>query len=232
MADFMNSVQYPFRDQNWVKKFIYSFIALIPIFGAFILLGYNMKTIRENAMEPKETMPEWDDFAELLKEGFMAFLVIAFYMGIPFILIMLSLLPMFIGMFGMASDNDALVMLGSLGPFMTIVFMIAGYGLLLIAALFLPMATGIYAVTKNIFQAINIFGVTGKILSNIGSYLMVLLVPFAIGIAFAIVASILNVIPLIGSLAVLVINFPYCLYIGVVSGKLIGDMFREQKLYS
>jgi hypothetical protein len=232
MADIMDPVQYPFRDQNWVTKFLYSFIAIIPIFGTFILLGYNMKVIRENAREPKENLPEWDDFVKLFTDGFMTFLVIIFYIGIPFILIMLSLLPMVIGMCGMASDNEAVQILGSLGPVMTIVLVVAGYGLLLIAALFLPMATGIYAVTGNIFEAINVFGVIGKILSNIGSYAMVIIIPFVIGIVFAIVASILNFIPFLGTVVLLIINFPYCLYIGIVSGRLIGNMFREQNLYS
>jgi hypothetical protein len=228
MAGIMENVTCPMKDQNWIMKLLFSYVALIP-FGGFLLGGYQLRAIREYAREPKDSMPEWDNWVQLLIDGFLVTCLTFVYMLVPMALMFIAYLPMLltvIGGAGMSSEDSSLQALGGitalLGPILTIVLMIVAVLVSFVSAFLLPMAMGIFAVTGNFFAAINPFGVLGKILSNFGSYIMVVLIPMILGL---LINSVLAV-TMIGTL----LMFPAVLYISIVSAKMLGDMFRENNI--
>ncbi len=231
MSDIMESVMCPTKDPSWITKLLYSYVALIPLLGSLCLAGYQLKAIREYAREPKTNMPEWEDWGQLCMDGIMAILITMVYIFIPSILMAVSFLPMIltaIGAAGAMSDNSAIQGLSAIaaigGPVLTFILMAITSVIMFIAAIMLPMALGIYAVSGSFFSAINPFGVLGKVLGNIGSYIMVLLIPAVLGLVINIVLG----VTVVGSLLV----FPALLYVTVVSSRMLGDMFRENNICS
>lgn len=231
MSDIMETVMCPTKDPNWIIKLLFSYVALIPLVGMFFLSGYQLKAIREYAREPKFSMPEWDNWGQLLIDGIMLMLIAMVYMLVPAILMFVSFLPMIltaVGAAGATSDNSAVQAISTIvaigGPVLTLILMAVSSILMFIAAIMMPMAMGIYAVSGSFFAAINPFGVFGKVLGNLGSYIMVLLIPALVGFVINIVLG----ITVVGSLLV----FPAMLYTIIVSSKMMGDMLRENNICS
>ena len=231
MSDIMGSVMCPTKDSNWIMKLLFSYVALIPLLGSLCLAGYQLKAIREYAREPKDSMPEWEDWGQLLMDGIIMMFIAMFYMLVPAILMGISFLPMIltaVGAAGAMSDNSAVQSLSAIaaigGPVLTLILMGVSSILMFIAAILMPMAMGIYAVSGSFFAAINPLGILGKVLGNLGSYIMVLLVPFVLSMVINIVLG----VTVIGSLLI----FPAMLYVIVVSSKMMGDMFRENNICS
>jgi len=231
MSDIMGSVMCPTKDSNWIMKLLFSYVALIPLLGSLCLAGYQLKAIREYAREPKDSMPEWEDWGQMLMDGIMMMFIAMFYMLVPAILMGISFLPMIltaVGAAGAMSDNSAVQSLSAIaaigGPVLTLILMGVSSILMFIAAILMPMAMGIYAVSGSFFAAINPLGILGKVLGNLGSYIMVLLVPFVVSLILNLVLG----ITVVGSLLI----FPAMLYVIVVSSKMMGDMFRENNICS
>ena len=238
--DAMKAVTYPFKDRNWVIKLLMAYVGLVPFVGTFFIAGFQIKTIRENAREEKEDLPEWSDWGTLLIDGFLSSIIAFFYVGIPVILLSIALIPFIVGLMvsfiGLSLENEVgqiIGILGSIGPLASIILLCVGSIWILVGLLLLPMAIGVYAGTGSIFGAINFLGITGRIFANFGNYVMVLIVPFCFGLVWGTVMGAIAAIPFIGQIIICIVPFlalPLNMYISLVSGKLIGDMFRESSM--
>ena len=239
----MEAVKYPFKDSNWVTKFLFSFIALVPVVGLPALAGYQLKAIRENAEKDMEDLPEWNDWLNLIIQGFIATIITFIYLLPPVLLITVSILPMVAGMIigavGVSAENEigSIVALIStiLGPVTTVILICIGSLWALISCLLLPMATGVYAVTGNFIAAINPFGLMAKIFRCFGGYIIVLIAPVGLGLMWGVIVSVIGAIPFLGGIILGILSFvswPVNFYFYMVISRLIGSLFRENPALS
>lgn len=85
--DFVRAITYPFDDEEWLKKLGLGFlIALIPVVGVMTLYGWMLEITKRVKMNDPQPLPDWSDFGEYLRKGFMLFLGVLIY-TLPVILL-------------------------------------------------------------------------------------------------------------------------------------------------
>ncbi|HBX69529.1 MAG TPA: hypothetical protein DEH25_09150 [Chloroflexi bacterium] len=78
---------YPFKDPDWIKKFVIAAVfLLIPIVGPFFLLGWGLDITRRVINGDPTPLAEWTDFGKLFMDGLKGF-VIGFVYALPVILV-------------------------------------------------------------------------------------------------------------------------------------------------
>lgn len=142
MFDLKRVLLFPWREREGFMKIILgSIISIVP--GLNLLsLGYLIRCMR-NGWMGLFILPAWDNWAELLRDGCMAFLILAAYLLIPVSIGMLMLAIPVVG-----------IILASL--------------LIFIMSVLIPMAIANYAIYRNIkdaFILVNIFTQVGRVFS-------------------------------------------------------------------
>ena len=67
-------------DPRWLTKLVLgALINLIPYVGTFVVLGWGLDYMRRVAWGSDESLPEWKDYGEHLKRGFLGFVVLLPY---------------------------------------------------------------------------------------------------------------------------------------------------------
>jgi hypothetical protein len=163
-----------FEDEQWVTKiliaagilllgFALSWALLIPLILAYILLGgYGVEIIRQVMRGELGTLPEWDDWGALLRDGLMVLIITVVY-ALPLIIVSVCLgVP--IGIF--AEDAEALSSLFSLalGCF-SFLYAVA-------LSLALPAALAFYAAEDDLGAAFRFGEVFALVRDNIATYLL------------------------------------------------------------
>ena len=83
--NFKSLAMYPFQDKDWVKKTLMGcIISIVPVLN-ILVLGYFLKCI-QIGMSRRQVLPEWEDWADHIRDGFMAFLIALIYLLIPILL--------------------------------------------------------------------------------------------------------------------------------------------------
>jgi hypothetical protein len=70
--DFGNAFVYMFSSKEWIKKMVLgTAMALVPILGQFVLIGWTLDVLRNLKQKDPDPLPEWtgDDFARWLGRG-------------------------------------------------------------------------------------------------------------------------------------------------------------------
>lgn len=191
--DFAAFLKFPLSDKDWVKKILIGcVISLVPILN-LLSLGYFLNCL-QLGMQGRTELPEWEDWGELLKDGFFVLLIIVIYLAIPLVLFpILSFIP-FIG---------------------TIIASI----LLLLAGLLLPVALGSYSLRRNFEDVIRIKPIFEQAMAVIQYYLpayiiMVIIVSFC----FIITAF----LPLVSFIGVLLMFYVSVVFFNLV-GQLFNQ---------
>ena len=84
---------FPFKDPDWLKKFLFlGLISLIPILGAIVLMGYMAQVIQRSINNDAVLLPEIE-FGNQLSTGFKLFLVALVYLLPAFVIQMLAYVP-------------------------------------------------------------------------------------------------------------------------------------------
>lgn len=162
--DFSKSFSYVFKDPKWLSKIfiggLWNFASLL-FFGIPFVLGYFLSVV-ENCIKKEESpLPFWNNLSGIFQKGVMLG-IIYFAYTIPVILISSFLEDSF-------GDSDALVLL----LFMVVLF-------------WLPMVTINFAKSGNFMAAFNFEEMLNFVMSNIGTYVpMVLLSLAVIGFSFS-----------------------------------------------
>ncbi len=93
--DIGKSFSFVFEDKKWIEKvLIGGILMLIPLLGPILMLGYNVKLVRNVRNHDPEPLPAWDDWGEKIADGFKLF-IITFIWGIPlWLLTFLMFIPM------------------------------------------------------------------------------------------------------------------------------------------
>jgi hypothetical protein len=115
--DIGKSFAFVFEDQEWIVKILiagaillvgilFSWLLLIPLILALALLaGYGVEIMRRVMKGQSQSLPEWDNWGELIVDGLKA-IVIGIVYALPFILIS-ACLGVPIGLIGQNGTNAA-----------------------------------------------------------------------------------------------------------------------------
>lgn len=168
---------YVFQDNDWIKKVgIAALIALIPILGQIILLGWALNIAKRVMDRHPVPLPDVD-FGNDLGRGFSGF-IIAFIYSLPITL--LSLVSGLLnGVVASQSNSDAVATLVVL---FSVCFGLFAFVYGVFIALMLPAAYGNYLAKGSIGAAFALGEVFGLVKANIGAYLIVLLGSLVVGL--------------------------------------------------
>lgn len=211
------------EDEQWITKvLIGGLIPLIPIVGAFAVQGYYYRVAQNVARGNPRPLPAWGEFGDLLKTGFMAF-VIQFVYVLPVAIIYGIFVFLTIAAAAVSGESEggaAFVGLISL-CFLPLIFIAA-----IVCGAAGLAATMRYLATDTFGEAFKFADVLAILRNNIGVFLMILVV----GIIASVVAG-LGVIAC--GVGVLFTSFyAYCV-IGHAIGQAMQRIFPpEQAVYA
>ena len=212
------SIKYPTTDKDWIKKVVIGgILGMIPIVN-FIVQGYYLKILK-GSIENKSGMPEWEDWGNLFIKGLIVFIISIIYMLIPIIVISISVGGAILA----AVSGGTEAMLAAIGA--AAGGLLLGFILMLISLLLLPMALAIYAKEESFGSAFRFGEIINRIFSNLGSYILVYLVIIVLGIIVGIITGILSIIPLLGVVIAIFVNF----YIVAVAANMFGEVYTNSK---
>jgi hypothetical protein len=181
--DIGRSFTFVFDDEEWIKKILIGgILTIIPIVN-FVVFGYFIDTLK-NVIDGQELpLPELD-FGDQFMKGLMFFLASLIY-AIP--IIVLSIMIAVVGaIMGGAGDEAAQGVAGlcALGG-NCIIFIYA-----LVLAVILPAACILYANSGEFGSFFRFGEIIGLITSNIGSYIVAILVAWVASMIAGLVGSI------------------------------------------
>lgn len=192
---------------------------LIP---AFTVVGYLMRVVRRTSDGDDEapTFESVDDGVEMTMEGLKGFVVIFVYSLIPAVVggvLIGGAIMSFI--FGGATDSGGFLGLGFLG------FVL---GVLLSVVLGIAAAYVIPAALSNVAQKGTIgagfeFGVLGSVLTS-GTYVRGWLLAFGVVILGGILLSVLSIVPLLGTVVGVFVQFYFLVAAYYIIGHTWGDL--------
>lgn len=221
--DINKSFRYVMEDKQWISKLLIAVVMSILSFlilPALILQGYLVKIIRQVMGGQWDGLPEWEDYGELLKDGFFVTVAQIVY-TLPFILLMI-IGGLATGGIGSLSSGDDLAAVAATGGGILLFCLII---LLAIAFLFLTPAILIQYAVKDDFGACFRFGEVFDIIRNhTADILIAFLVTVVAAIVLSLVLGVLAIIPCLGWIAAAVIGLAIGPYITFVTGHLYGQI--------
>lgn len=221
--DVNKSVRFVFEDKQWISKLVIG--ALMSILGflivpALILQGYLVKIIRQVMNGDRDSLPEWDNWGELLRDGFNVTVAQLVY-TLPFIILMIVGGMATGGLASVTGNNDLATVAATGGGLLLLCLII----LIVIAFLFLTPAILIQYAIKDDFGATFRFGEVFDIIrNNMADILVAFLVTLVAAFAVSIVIGVLSIIPCLGWIAAFLIGLAVGPYISYVSAHLYGQI--------
>ena len=212
--DLGKAFSFVFEDPNWVSKIIIGgIIAVIPIIGWFIVMGYMIGVARNVIRGNPEPLPDWSDFGQMIVDGLYGF-VLGFVYVLPLIIIAcIFYLP---AALLFSSDSGEMSAMGNLVSCCFTLFAVA-YGFLA-GWFFIPAALGRYADTDELAAGLRFNEVLDISRANPGAFLIALLV--------SIIASFLAGFGIIlCCVGVLFTSF----YSQLVTGHIYGQAYLQAK---
>ncbi|MEF8840615.1 MAG: DUF4013 domain-containing protein [Haloarculaceae archaeon] len=216
-VDIETLVKYPMESEEWIKTVAIGGVASIFAFlvvPLFLVAGYLVRAIRAG-MDGAEEPPVFDEWGELLKQGFVASVIGFVYQLVPIIVV-----SVFVGgsILAIATGSDAGAGVGMLG---LIGGAFVGWILSLIFGYVGFAGVANYA-REGTFAAGFDFGVISDVVTS-RAYLLAWAYVIALNIAVAVVVGLLNVVPILGGLVGVFVIF----YALVIAGWLWGNGFAE-----
>lgn len=217
------AVRFPVEDKQWVSKLLIAvLIALFSflIIPAFFLSGYVIKIIRQVMNGQWDGLPEWDDWGDLLRDGFFVTVAQLIY-TLPFILLLVVGGLATGGFASMSASDDVAGLIAGSG--FVVMFCL---GLIVaIAFLFLTPAIMIQYAIKDDFGACFRFGeIMDIVRNNLADILIAFVVSLVAGMVISVLLSILGLIPCLGWIAAAVIGLAVGPYISFVTAHLYGQI--------
>lgn len=206
-----DALEYPVRGDNaLVTILIGGVLSLLSIFIVPILFvfGFYLRVLKRT-VEDDPLPPRFDEWGDLGVNGFFAFLITVAYYLIPIIVFVIF------GGLGGLSGSESVAGLGvSIG-------LIVGFLLFVGLTYIYPAAITNFAKTGEIGSAFEVDEITSIVKS--GDYLAAWLLGFLIFIVGFVLLLFLGIIPIIGQLVGLFVNF----YILMAAYRIFGTAFRR-----
>lgn len=190
---------------------LFSFL-IVP---AFALMGYLLRVLRVTMRGDGERPPVFDDWGELTVDGLKGYLVVLAYGLLPGVAFLVTAA---VGVAGFSSGSDVGAVTGSLavlsGGLVTLVLTVA-------VAYVLPAAILNYAETDSLSDGFA-FGEISTILTH-RTYATAFVYVLGVFLGFALVAGVLNAVPVLGAIASAFLGF----YVAVVAASIYGTAYAE-----
>jgi hypothetical protein len=128
--DFMKALQYPFEDEDWLKKLgivlvaglVAVFIPLLGLVGVIAILGWSLETTRNVKNNVPKPMASWDDIGGVIGKGVGPFLGGLVYQA-PTILFICIAIGLWFASFGAAVGSGSDDAAGAFAGMGTLLFM-------------------------------------------------------------------------------------------------------------
>lgn len=168
------------EDEQWITKvLIGGLIPLIPIVGTFAVQGYSYRVAQNVARGNPRPLPAWGEFGDLLKTGFMAFVIqFVYLLPVAIIYAIFAFLTVAAAAVSGESSEGGAAFVGLLSlcflPLILIAAIVCSFAAL--AAIMRYLATGSFGEAFKFGEALAILR------NNIGVFLMILVVGIIAGI--------------------------------------------------
>ena len=220
--DIGRSFKFMFEDEGWITKILIGgILGLIPIVN-FVIYGYQLEVIKNVSQDQDLPLPDWDDFGGKFIKGLMV-VIASFIYSLPLILVGIVYFVVMMIVGGGAASTGSEDVSGAAGgifaicsiAFYCVAFL---YSIIVYGFIFVPGVMR-YAEEEE-FGAFFKFGENLRVAtSNLGSYIVMLLVIMLAGI----VAEVVGVIAC--GIGILFTIF----WAILVSGHLFGQFWKEHK---
>jgi hypothetical protein len=191
-VDFGKAFSYVFEDPKWAGKIIIGgILALIPLIGWFLVMGYMIAIARNVIKGNPQPLPDWSDFGRIFVDGIYG-LVIGFVYVLP--IIVLACVVMVPASLIASPDNGDGGILFTLATCCFSAFTLI-YSIL-VGWLFIPAALGRYADTDDLSSALRFGEILDISRANPVAFLMALLISVVAGFlaSFGIILCCIGVI--------------------------------------
>lgn len=178
---------------------------VIPVLFVF---GYFLRVL-DRTVEGVDEPPTFDDWGELFKNGLLAFVVTVLYYLIPILAFAL------LGGLGALTGSGDLAAAGGL-----LALLVSGV-LFVVLTYVYPAAITNFARTGSVGDAFAFGEISDVVLS--GDYFVAWLLGFVIFVAGFVVVGVLSIVPVLGTVVGLFVNF----YIQVAAYRVFGTAFRQ-----
>ena len=215
--DLERVVTYPTNSDDWIKTVLIGGVLTllsVLIVPAFFVYGYVLRVLRAG-IDDAEEPPVFDDWGTLLKEGVIAFVIVIVYQLIP-LLVFAVTVGGSLAAIGTGSDAGAGVgivgLLGGLALF-TVLALVFGYVTLIGLANYAHVGTFGSAFDIDVIRSV----------ATDGAYAIPWLYGVGILIAAAVVAGLLNIVPVLGAIVGVFVTFYGQVAAAWVWGRGFGD---------
>ena len=221
--DVNKAVRFVMDDKQWISKLligaVMSVLGLL-ILPALILQGYLVKIIRHVMNGNWDSLPEWDNWGDLLKDGFFVTVAQVVY-TLPFILLIIIGGAATGGIANLMGSDDLAAIMATGGGLLLLCLAV----LFAVALLFLTPAILIQYAIKDDLSACFRFGEVFDIIRNhMSDILVAFVVTLVAAFVISILIGILSLIPCLGWIAAFLIGLAVGPYISFVSGHLYGQI--------
>lgn len=196
--DIGHYLNYPFENGEAQKNFIIGSLLtmagfVIPLLPFFIIYGYLAQIMQKTLAGEKPSMPAWDNWEKLFKDGLRLYGVRMVF-SIPIIILVFGLIIIYLGgvFFILAQDRPSSVLIAALiAVFFGIICLMIPLGIITSV---LAYPAGAHAVAKQSFMAGFSFGEWWPILrNNLGGFLLIIGVAYLISFATNILMQLLYI---------------------------------------
>lgn len=182
--DVGRSFTFVFEDQNWVVKILIGGLAVLFSFLLIpipIILGYQLRVIRNTARGADLPLPQWEDFGSYLSDGIQVIIG-----GIIYYLPVILLVCIGIGL-GVLTSNASGQPSDAAGLLIACLNCIIGLLSLAIGLIF-PAAIVRYAATARLAAMFEFGEVWNFIRNNVGNYIVAVLLGWVAGLVAGLLA--------------------------------------------
>lgn len=221
--DINKSIRFVTEDKQWLSKLLIAVLMSILAFlivPALIIQGYVVKIIRQVMNGVWDGLPEWDNYGDLLRDGFFVTVAQIVY-TLPFILLFIVGGIATGGIGSMSSGDDLAALIAGGGGLMLVCLGV----LFAVALLFLTPAILIQYAIKDDFGATFRFSEVFAIIRNhTADILIAFVVTLVAAFVLSLVLGVLSLIPCLGWIAAAIIGLAFGPYITFVGGHLYGQI--------
>ena len=233
------SFAFPFRDKQWVGKFLIGSLFLlisyvIPVVPTIFVLGYAVRSMGFAVRTGESRLPEWDDWSDLGVKGFLSILIYFIY-SLPG-LVLLTSAGITYGLHCVISSLSGdglgwgmlmpLTLVSGLLLLTSIVIAAAGVLILVAGILMSPAAIARFATTGELSAALQIGRIWAIIRSQLGSFALIWGITYGLGYIAWTVYGLLAYTVCCCCL-VPFLSAPIALYMLLVEMTLFGHAYRE-----
>lgn len=199
---------FPFSDPSWIVKTLIGLACQILFLPLPILVGYQLRIIRETANGEDDKLPEFDNPGKLWIQGFIFYFMFGVIMLVPMML-------------GGALVAGAVAMMGDqaggMGVGVLVLFILAFLGLIFTMCFLMPALMLRYAMTETVSSLFDFSTAWGDIKQGTTDYIAIAAFPVLAGFALNLLAA-----TGIGALAAIP-GYTLMMY---VQGRMIGNYYR------